>query len=94
MNFILFLIVGGVVGWLASLIMKTDRSQGIILNVVVGVVGAFLAGLLLSPLFGVAPISSGSSLSVPAILISLLGAVLLLGIINILRRGSFTNSPG
>lgn len=94
MNLILFLIVGGVVGWLASLIMKTDRSQGLILNVVVGVVGAMLAGWLISPMLGMAPITTASPLSVPAILVSLLGAVLLLAIINLVRRGSMGNSPG
>lgn len=94
MNLIIFLIVGGVVGWLASLIMKTDRSQGLVLNVVVGVIGALLAGWLLTPALGIAPITTGSALSVPAILVSVLGAVILLAIINLLRRGSLTNSPG
>ena len=94
MNFIIFIIVGGIVGWLASLIMNTDRSQGLILNVVVGVVGALLAGWLLSPALGIAPISSGNALSIPSILISLLGAVVLLAIINLIRRGSISRSPG
>jgi uncharacterized membrane protein YeaQ/YmgE (transglycosylase-associated protein family) len=94
MGFIVYLFVGGIVGWLASLIMKTDKSQGIFLNVVVGIVGACLAGLLLTPLFGVAPIASGASLSLPAIAISLLGAVILLALINLIRRGSLTDSPG
>lgn len=94
MNFILFIIVGGIVGWLASLVMNTDRSQGLILNIVVGIVGALLAGWLLSPVFGIAPISSGNSLSIPSILVSLLGAIILLALINLVRRGSLTNSPG
>jgi uncharacterized membrane protein YeaQ/YmgE (transglycosylase-associated protein family) len=94
MNLIVFLIVGGIVGWLASLIMKTDGSQGIVLNVVVGIVGALLAGWLLTPLLGIAPITTASALSIPAILVSLLGAVLLLAIINLVRRGSISNSPG
>jgi len=87
MNFIILLIVGGVIGWLASLIMRTDAQQGILLNIVVGIVGSLLAGLLLSPLFGVAPITSGG-LSIPTLLISLLGAVVLLAIVNLVRRGS------
>lgn len=50
MNFIIWLIVGGVIGWLASLVMKTDGQQGIILNVVVGIAGAVLGGWLISPM--------------------------------------------
>ena len=94
MNLIVFLVVGGFIGWLASLIMKTDRSQGIVLNIVVGIVGACLAGWLLTPLFGIAPITMSSPFSGPAAGISLLGAVILLGLINLIRRGSFTDSPG
>ncbi len=52
MNILIWLIIGGVVGWLASLIMRTDGQQGIFLNIVVGIIGAFVGGLLLSPLFG------------------------------------------
>ena len=87
MGFIILLIVGGVIGWLASLIMRTDAQQGILLNVVVGIVGSLLAGILLSPLLGVAPITSGA-ISIPTLLISLLGAVVLLAIVNLIRRGS------
>jgi uncharacterized membrane protein YeaQ/YmgE (transglycosylase-associated protein family) len=86
MNFILWLIIGGVVGWLASLIMRTDAQQGIVLNVVVGIVGAFLAGWLVSPLVGVGTINQG--LSVGSLLVSLVGAVILLAIVNLFRRGS------
>ena len=86
MNFIIWLIVGGLVGWLASLVMKTDANQGILLNVVVGIVGAFLGGLLISPLIGVGTINQG--ISVASITVSLLGAVILLAIINLVRRGS------
>lgn len=86
MNFIIWLIVGGLVGWLASLVMKTDANQGILLNVVVGIVGAFLGGLLISPLIGVGTINQG--ISVASISVSLLGAIILLAIINLVRRGS------
>ena len=85
MNIILWLIVGGVVGWLASLVMKTDAQQGIVLNIVVGIVGAFLGGLLISPLIGVATINQG--FSVATVLVSLLGAIILLAIVNLIRRG-------
>lgn len=86
MNFIIWLIVGGLVGWLASLVMRTDARQGILLNVVVGIVGAFLGGLLISPLIGVGTINQG--ISVASITVSLLGAIILLAIINLVRRGS------
>jgi uncharacterized membrane protein YeaQ/YmgE (transglycosylase-associated protein family) len=85
MNLILWIIVGGVIGWFASIIMKTDAQQGILLNVVVGIVGAFLAGLLLTPLFGVGTINQ-SNFSLPSLLLSLGGAIILLAIVNLFRR--------
>jgi uncharacterized membrane protein YeaQ/YmgE (transglycosylase-associated protein family) len=86
MNFIIWLIVGGVIGWLASLLMRTDGQQGIILNVVVGIVGAFIGGFLLSPLLGAGTIN-GNDFSVGGLAVSLLGAVILLAIVNLVRRG-------
>src|SRR5215217_5837663 len=82
MGFIVWLIVGGVVGWLASLIMRTDAQQGIILNVIVGIVGAVIAGLVL----GKGNINGG--LTVETFLWSLLGAVILLAVVNLVRRGT------
>ena len=87
MNFIIWLIVGGLIGWLASMVMKTDGQQGIILNVIVGIVGAMLAGWFISPLVGVGTINQ-DNFSLPALLISFVGAVVLLGAVNLLRRGS------
>ncbi len=87
MNFIIWLVVGGLVGWIASKIMNTDAQQGIFLNIVVGVVGAFLAGYLISPLVGV-PTINQDALSMGALLVSLVGAVILLAIVNLIRRGS------
>lgn len=86
-NFIIWIIVGGVLGWLASLIMHTDAQQGMLLNIIVGIIGAFLAGLVLTPLFGISTINQ-SSFSIASLLISLLGAVILLGIVNLFRRGA------
>jgi uncharacterized membrane protein YeaQ/YmgE (transglycosylase-associated protein family) len=86
MNIIIWLIVGGVIGWVASLIMRTDGQQGILLNIVVGIVGAFLGGLLLSPLLGAGTINN-SGLSVGTFVVSLGGAVILLAIVNMFRRG-------
>ena len=85
MNLIVWLVVGGVVGWLASIIMKRDASQGIILNVIVGIVGALLAGWLFSPLVGVGSINDG--LSIGSFLVSLVGAIILLAIVNLFTRG-------
>ena len=87
MNFIIWLVVGGIIGWLASMLMKTDGQQGIILNVVVGIVGAMLGGWLISPLVGVGTINQ-SSFSMPALVVSFIGAVILLAIVNLFRRGS------
>ena len=86
MNFIIWLIVGGVIGWLASILMKTDGQQGIFLNVVVGIVGAMLAGWLISPLIGVGTINQ-DNFSLPALLVSFAGAAILLAIVNLIRRG-------
>jgi uncharacterized membrane protein YeaQ/YmgE (transglycosylase-associated protein family) len=86
MNFILWLIVGGIVGWIASKIMRTDAQQGILLNVVVGIVGALLAGWLISPLIGEGTINQGD-FSIGSLIVSLLGAVVLLAIVNLFRRG-------
>lgn len=85
-NFILWIIIGGILGWLASKVMKTDAQQGIILNIVVGIVGAFLAGLLLSPLFGIPTMGHGN-FTIGALFIAFLGAVILLAIVNLTRRG-------
>ena len=86
MGIIILLVVGGVLGWLASMVMRTDGQQGIILNVVVGIIGAFLAGFLVTPLIGGAPITSGS-FSIQSLLVSFVGAILLLAIVNLIRRG-------
>ena len=87
MNFIIWLIVGGLIGWVASMIMRTDGHQGIILNVIVGIVGAFLGGWLLAPMFGTGTINS-NDFSLAGLGVSLLGAVILLAIVNLFRRGS------
>ena len=87
MNIIIMLIVGGVIGWLASILMRTDGQQGIVLNVVVGLVGAVLAGFLITPLMGGAPITSGA-FDLRSLIASLIGAVVLLAIVNLVRRGS------
>jgi uncharacterized membrane protein YeaQ/YmgE (transglycosylase-associated protein family) len=87
MNILIWLVVGGIIGWLASIFMKTDGQQGIFLNVVVGIVGALLAGWLITPLVGVGTINQ-SNFSLPALIVSFVGAVLLLALVGVLRRGS------
>ncbi len=87
MDFIIWLVVGGLIGWVASMIMRTDGQQGIILNVVVGIIGAFLGGWLISPLVGVGTINQGS-FSFGSLVVSLIGAIVLLAIVNLVRRGS------
>lgn len=87
MGIIVWLIVGGIIGWLASKIMRTDAQQGVLLNVVVGIVGAFLGGWIGGMLgVGGSDINSGD-FSVMSLLMSLLGAIVLLAIVNMFRRG-------
>lgn len=86
MNFILWIVIGGVIGWLASLVMRTDAQQGMFLNVIVGIVGALLGGWLLAPLFGTGTINQ-DDFSVSSLLVSFLGAIVLLMIVNLFRRG-------
>ena len=82
MGLIILIVVGGILGWLASIVMRTDAQQGILLNVVVGIVGAFLAGLIVNG--G----SINTDINMMSLLWSFLGAVVLLAIVNLVRRGS------
>lgn len=87
MNLVIWLVVGGVIGWLASLVMRTDAQQGIFLNIVVGIVGALLAGFVIAPLFGTGTINN-NDFSLSGLLVSFAGAVVLLAIVNMFRRGA------
>ena len=84
MNLIIYLIVAAVIGWVATEIMH-DRSN-LLINIVVAVIGAFLAGYFLSPIFHVGTIND--AFTVPTMLVTLLGAVILLAVLNLFRRGS------
>ena len=84
-NFIIWIIAGALVGWVASLIMRTNKRQGLITDIIVGIVGAFLAGYFLSPLFNVSTINEGN-FSIPALLVSLGGAIILLAISKLFRN--------
>jgi len=85
MGFIAWLIVGGLLGWLASMIMGTNDTQGKLLNVIVGIVGAFLGGLVLAPMFGTGTINQ-YDFSFGSLVVSLFGAVILLFIVGLFRR--------
>ena len=87
MNFIIWLVVGGLIGWVASMNMKTDAQQGVILNVFDGIVGSMLAGWFISPMQCSGTVNS-NDFSVMGLLSSLIGAVILLAIVNLFRRGS------
>ena len=87
MNLIIWLAVGGILGWLASIVMKTDGQQGLILNVVVGAVGALIAGFVIAPMFGTGTINT-NDFSIAGLVVSFVGAVILLAIVNLFRRGT------
>jgi len=84
-NFIIWIIVGALIGWVASIIMQTNNRQGLIADIIVGIVGAFVGGYFLSPLFNVGTINEGD-FSIPALLVSLGGAVILLAISKLFRN--------
>jgi uncharacterized membrane protein YeaQ/YmgE (transglycosylase-associated protein family) len=86
MNFIIWVVIGGLIGWVASMIMRTDAQQGLLLNVVVGIIGALLGGWLLAPLFGTGTINQ-NDFSLGSLIVSLLGAVILLAVVNLFQRG-------
>jgi uncharacterized membrane protein YeaQ/YmgE (transglycosylase-associated protein family) len=89
MNLIIYLIVGAIVGYVASRIMNTNSQQGLFLDIVVGIVGAFLAGFFISPMLGIGTIND--AINLPTILVSLLGAVILLAILKLFTgRGRHT----
>jgi uncharacterized membrane protein YeaQ/YmgE (transglycosylase-associated protein family) len=84
-NFLIWIIAGALVGWAASVIMKTNKQQGLIADIIVGIVGAFVGGYFLSPLFNISTINEGN-FSIPALLVSLGGAVILLAISKLFRN--------
>jgi uncharacterized membrane protein YeaQ/YmgE (transglycosylase-associated protein family) len=81
-NLIVWLVIGGIIGWLASIVMRTDAQQGIFLNIIVGIVGAFIAGLVIS-----GGSINNAGITVTSLIASFIGAVVLLGIVNLFRRG-------
>ena len=84
MNLLIWLIVGGLLGWVASMVMGTNAQQGIVLNVVVGIVGAMIAGWFISPLLGI-PTINQSAFSAGALVVSLVGSIALLFVVKLVR---------
>lgn len=82
-GFIIWLVIGGIIGWLASIVMRTDAQQGIFLNIIVGIVGAFLAGLVIN-----GGSINNAGYDARSLIASFVGAVVLLAIVNLFRRGS------
>jgi uncharacterized membrane protein YeaQ/YmgE (transglycosylase-associated protein family) len=83
MNILIYLVVAAVIGWVATSIMRD--STNLLLNIVLAVLGAFLAGYFLSPILGVGTIND--AITLPTMLVTLLGAVILLAIVRFFRRG-------
>lgn len=88
MNLIIALVIGGIIGWLASIVMRTDAQQGIILNVVVGIVGSLLGSFLIGPLIGAPGNILNSPFNIMTLIAALIGAIILLAIVNLFRRGA------
>ena len=87
-NFILWLLFGALVGWLASMVMRTDAQQGALLNIIVGIIGAMLGGFIFRSLGLDGSNINNSDFSLSALVVAFVGAVILLGIVNLVRRGS------
>ena len=85
LSVLLWIVIGGIIGWVASRIMETDAQQGPLLDIVVGIVGAAIAGFVLSPMFGL-PALNQNVFHIGSLLLSLLGAIILLAIVNLFRR--------
>ena len=88
MGLILALIIGGIIGWLASIVMRTNAQQGILLNIVVGIVGSLLGSFLLGGFFGADGNINNSPLDGGTLIAAFLGAVILLAVVNLFRRGA------
>ena len=90
MNFIMWLIVGAIVGWVANSLM--GNREGLLVNIIVGIVGAFVAGLVLTPMLGIGTINQ-NNFSLPAMLVSVGGAIILLAVLSLLRRPGGAHGP-
>jgi uncharacterized membrane protein YeaQ/YmgE (transglycosylase-associated protein family) len=84
MGWLAWLVIGGVAGWLASIVMKTNRSQGMLLDIIVGIVGAFLGGFL----FNLVGAPGVTGFNIWSVLVAFIGAIVLLGLIRMFNRSS------
>ena len=88
MQFIIALVIGGIIGWLASKVMNTDAQQGIFMNVVVGCVGSILGKFVAGQFFGMGGMGLRDGIDIPSLVVAFVGAIVLLGAVNFFRRGS------
>lgn len=84
MNIIVWLIMGGLVGWIANIIIGSSAQKNIFLNIAVGIAGALLGGWLIGPILGAGSINEG--ITAMSFIVSLLGAILLLAILSLFWR--------
>ena len=85
MSWIIVIVVGGIIGWIASIIMATDREQGLLLNIIVGIVGAILGRWVFADLLGIGSAVAAGTFSFMGILWGVLGAIILIGILKLVR---------
>lgn len=88
MSFVIALIMGGIIGWLASKVMNTDAQQGIFLNIVVGCVGSLIGKFVAGNFLGMGGMGLRDGIDIPSLVVAFLGAIVLLGVVNLVRRGS------
>ncbi len=88
MNFIIALIVGGIIGWLASKVMNTDAQQGIFKNIIVGCVGSLIGKFIAGTFLGIGNMGLRDGIDIPSLVVAFVGALILLGIVNLVKRGS------
>ncbi len=87
MNFVISLILGGIIGWLASKVMNTDAQQGVFLNIVVGCVGSIIGKFVAGSVFGMGGMGLRDGIDIPSLGVAFVGAIVLLGAINFFKRG-------
>lgn len=88
MNFIISLIIGGIIGWLASKVMNTDAQQGIFLNIIVGCVGSMIGKFIAGTVLGMGGMGLRDGIDLPSLGVAFVGALILLAVVNLIRRGS------
>lgn len=85
MDWLAIIVVGGVIGWLASLLMKTDAQQGILLNIVIGIIGSIFGRWFFADALGIGAAYSAGTFNLPGLLFGVLGAAILIAILKVTR---------